>query len=225
MLKAVVLLSGGIDSSTTMAIAGSMGYECYALTIRYGQIHDREVMSARNIAVSLKVKEHRVIELPEGMFTGSALLGDGEIPLDRDVGSTEGIPDTYVPARNLIFLSIASGWAEVLDADAVFIGATAMDYSGYPDCRPEFLRSFQSTLDLATRKGVQGGSIKVLAPLLDLKKSMIIQKGIDLGLDLSLTWSCYQGGEKACGRCDSCLFRLRGFKELGLKDPVKYEKV
>lgn len=224
-MKAVVLLSGGIDSSTTLAIARSKGYDLYALTISYGQTHRREVGSARKVASSLGVRDHRVLELPEGMFSGSALLGDIDIPLDRDIMSVKDIPNTYVPARNLIFMSIASAWAETLDADAIFIGATAMDYSGYPDCRPEFIRSFQRTLNLATRKGASGASIKVMAPLLKMSKDQIIAKGIELGLDLSLTWSCYKGGARACGRCDSCQYRLKGFAKLGIEDPIEYEKV
>ncbi|MGA1792733.1 MAG: 7-cyano-7-deazaguanine synthase QueC [Thermoplasmatota archaeon] len=223
-MKAVVLLSGGIDSSTTLAIARSMGYECYALTLLYGQTHEKEILSAKQVALSLDVMDHRVLELPRGMFSKSALTGDIEMPLDRDIELSDGIPDTYVPARNLIFLSIASGWAEVLDADAVFIGATAMDYSGYPDCRPEFIGSFERTVNLATRRGVEGRPIQVIAPLLDMKKHQIISKGMELGLDLSLTWSCYLGGEKACGRCDSCGYRLKGFAEIGIEDPIEYEE-
>jgi len=224
-LKAVVLLSGGVDSSTTLAVARSQGYECYALTLLYGQTHEKEISSAKRVAESLGVLEHRVMELPHGMFSRSALTGDLEIPVDRDIDGAEGIPDTYVPARNLIFLSIASGWAEVLDSDAVFIGATALDYSGYPDCRPEFIGSFERTVNLATKRGVEGRPIKVIAPLLDMKKHQIISKGMELGLDLSLTWSCYKGGDKACGRCDSCKFRLKGFADIGMKDPIEYEEV
>ncbi|MBN1538560.1 MAG: 7-cyano-7-deazaguanine synthase QueC [Candidatus Thermoplasmatota archaeon] len=224
-MRAVVLLSGGIDSSTTLAIARSMGYDVHALTISYGQTHKREVGSARKVASSFGVNDHKVLELPEGLFSGSALLGDTDIPVDREIGTVKDIPNTYVPARNLIFLSIASGWAEALDADAVFIGATAMDYSGYPDCRPEFIRSFQRTLDLATRKGASGGTIKVIAPLLNMSKDRIIARGIELGLDLSLTWSCYKGDARACGRCDSCLYRLKGFSKLGMDDPIEYEWV
>ncbi|MGA1819854.1 MAG: 7-cyano-7-deazaguanine synthase QueC [Thermoplasmatota archaeon] len=220
----MVLLSGGIDSSTTLAIARSMGYECHALTLLYGQTHEKEIISAREVAASLGAAEHRVLELPSGMFSRSALTGDMEIPFDRNVDHPDGIPATYVPARNLIFLSIASGCAEVLDADAVFIGATAVDYSGYPDCRPEFMSSFEQTVNLATKRGVEGRPIRVIAPLLDMKKHQIISKGIELGLDLSLTWSCYSGGKKACGRCDSCLYRLKGFAEAGIDDPIEYEE-
>jgi 7-cyano-7-deazaguanine synthase len=224
-LKAVVLLSGGIDSSTTLAIASDLGYELYALTIVYGQRHEREVQAAKLTASHFQVEEHRILELPGGMFRGSALTGDGEIPMDRDLENAEGIPDTYVPARNLIFLSIASGWCEVIEGDAVFIGATAVDYSGYPDCRPEFLGSFQGTVNLATKRGVEGRSIRIMAPLVDMTKKEIIQKGHELGVDYSKTWSCYSGGEKACGRCDSCLYRLKGFRMAGLKDPIDYDEV
>ncbi len=222
-VKAVVLLSGGIDSSTTLAIARDQGYECYTMTILYGQTHKKEVISARAVSTSQGVTEHRVIELPRGMFSGSALTGEMKIPLNRDIGTAHDIPDTYVPARNLVFLSIASSWAEVLGADAVFIGVTALDYSGYPDCRPEFIHSFKNTVNLATRIGVEGNGLEIRTPLIDLKKNEIILKGKELGLDLSLTWSCYSGRDKACGKCDSCLYRLKGFKEAGLEDPIQYE--
>lgn len=223
-LKAVVLLSGGIDSSTTLAIARSEGYQCRALTIIYGQKHEREIGSAKKVAEALGVEEHRIIELPGEMFRGSSLTGGGDIPLDRDIDSVDGVPSTYVPARNLIFLSIAAGWAEILNADAVFIGATAVDYSGYPDCRPEFLDSFKETANLATKRGVTGNPIEIRAPLVDMSKSQIIEKGTSLGLDYSMTWSCYSGGQLACGRCDSCLYRLKGFREAGLEDPLVYER-
>lgn len=221
-MKAVVLLSGGLDSSTTLAIARSEGFAVHAITIIYGQRHEREILSAERIASSLGVEEHRILELPEGMFKGSSLTGQGEVPKDRPMDE-EGIPSTYVPARNLVFLSIASSYAEAIDADAVFLGATAVDYSGYPDCRPEFITSFRSTLELATKKGVEGIPIDIRTPIITMNKSEIILKGKELGVDHSLTWSCYEGGEKACGRCDSCLYRLKGFKEAGLVDPIEYE--
>jgi 7-cyano-7-deazaguanine synthase len=224
-LKAVVLLSGGIDSSTTLAIAREQGYQLYALTILYGQTHEREVEAAKVVAANVGVLEHRIIEFPRGVFRGSALTGDSKIPLDRDTEDADDIPDTYVPARNLIFLSIASGWAEVLGADAVFIGATAMDYSGYPDCRPEFLDSFEGTVNLATKRGVEGDPVRIIAPLVDLNKAQIISRGIELGLDYGQTWSCYSGGAKACGRCDSCQYRLKGFQEAGHSDPLEYQEV
>ena len=219
-MKCVVLLSGGIDSSTTLAIARNRGYEAYALTLLYGQRHRRELESAKMVAHSLEVREHRVATLPENLFEGSALTGDGEIP-DGSVNEDD-IPSTYVPARNLIFLSLAVGWAEVLNAEYVFIGATAVDYSGYPDCRPEFLRSFQKTQGLATKRGVEGDPIKVEYPLVNMTKSEIISQGAELGLDYSLTWSCYEGGDKPCGVCDSCRYRLKGFDEAGLEDPLEY---
>ena len=221
-MRCVVLLSGGIDSSTTLAIARDMGYDLHALTIMYGQRHDREIGSARKVAASMGVKEHRVIKLADDLFLRCALTGEGDIPTDRTL-EEGGIPSTYVPARNLIFLSLAVGLAEVIDADAVMIGATAVDYSGYPDCRPEFLSSFQETSRLATRRGMEGKPIKVLYPLVNMPKDEIIRKGIELGLDHSLTWSCYSGGERACGRCDSCRFRMMGFSKAGLKDPIEYE--
>ncbi|MGA1822913.1 MAG: 7-cyano-7-deazaguanine synthase QueC [Thermoplasmatota archaeon] len=223
-MKAVVLLSGGIDSSTTLAVARSEGYRCFALTILYGQRHDKEIEAARKIAKSLEVEGHRIIELPREMFEGSSLTDEDRLPLDRDLGSSADIPSTYVPARNLIFLSIATGWAEVLKADAVFIGATAVDYSGYPDCRPEFLGSFMETARLATRRGVQGDPVEIRAPLAALSKSQIVMKGRSLGIDYSDTWSCYSGGDLPCGRCDSCLYRLKGFSEAGLEDPLEYER-
>jgi len=224
-LKAVVLLSGGIDSSTTLAIAKSEGYDLYAMTIFYGQTHDREIEAAKNVAKDIGVKEHRTIEFPKGVFKGSALTGDSEIPLDRDPLHLDDIPATYVPAWYLKFLSMASGWAEVIGADAVFIGATALDYSGYPDCRPEFIGSFEMTVNLATKRGVEGDPIKIMAPLIDMTKAQIISKGIELGLDYGSTWSCYSGGERACGRCDSCLYRLKGFQEAGSEDPIDYLEV
>ncbi len=221
-MRCVVLLSGGIDSSTTMAIARDMGYDIHALTILYGQRHKREIASARDVAASMGVKEHRIVKLADDLFLRCVLTGGGDVPTDRAL-EEGGIPSTYVPARNLIFLSMAVGLAEVIDADAVMIGATAVDYSGYPDCRPEFLSSFQETSRLATRRGVEGKPIEVLYPLVDMSKDEIIRRGIELGIDYSLTWSCYSGGERACGRCDSCRFRLRGFSKAGLKDPIEYE--
>ncbi|MEA3557829.1 MAG: 7-cyano-7-deazaguanine synthase QueC [Candidatus Thermoplasmatota archaeon] len=222
-MRAVVLLSGGLDSSTTIAIAKEMGYELHALTIFYGQRHEREIISAKNVAADIGVNEHRIFALPDGMFSGSSLTGDGDVPKDRKVLDPGDIPSTYVPARNLVFLSIALSWAEAIDADAVFIGATAVDYSGYPDCRPEFISSFAVTGELATKRGMEGRPIKIVAPLLDLSKAQIIMKGVELGLDHSLTWSCYEGGKRPCGRCDSCILRKKGFEEAGLEDPVEYE--
>ena len=219
-MRCVVLLSGGIDSSTCLAIARSMGYECHAMTVLYGQRHSREVRSAEAVSRSLGAVEHRVIELPTGTLDGSSLTGGSEVPRDRDIDEVRDIPSTYVPARNLLFLSMAVSWAEVIDADAVFIGATSIDYSGYPDCRPEFLRSFQRTSELATKRGAEGRPIKIMAPLLKMSKGEIIKKGRELGLDLGMTWSCYSGGERPCMACDSCLFRAKGFAEAGMTDPL-----
>ena len=224
MKKAVVLLSGGLDSSTVMAIAKHMGYDVYGLTLIYGQRHVKEIESARKVADHLGASEHRVIELPKGLFSGSSLTYDSEIPMNNDIEELSGIPSTYVPARNLVFLSIAVSWAEAIDADAVFIGVTAVDYSGYPDCRPEFIESFRRTSGLATKKGVNGTPIGIITPIIEMSKSEIIRKAVDLGLDLGLTWSCYSGGEKACGRCDTCQYRLKGFREAGLEDPIDYEE-
>lgn len=224
MKTAVVLLSGGLDSSTVMAMAKDMGYELYGLTIIYGQRHIREIESARKVAQTLEAVEHRVMELPNGLFSGSALTFDSEVPMDNDIEDSNEIPSTYVPARNLVFLSMAVSWAEALDADAVFIGVTAVDYSGYPDCRPEFIESFRRTSELATKKGISGRPIEIKTPIIDMNKSQIILRSKELGFDLGLTWSCYSGGEKPCGRCDTCLYRLKGFREAGLKDPVEYEE-
>ncbi|MFO8050546.1 MAG: 7-cyano-7-deazaguanine synthase QueC [Thermoplasmatota archaeon] len=223
-MKAVVLLSGGLDSSTTLAIAEDRGYDVHALTVAYGQRHEREIRSAEKVAGSFGVVEHRTIELPEGMLSGSSLTDGEPVPKDSSMKDEGDIPTTYVPARNLVFLSMALSWAEALDADAVFIGATAVDYSGYPDCRPEFIRSFERTAELGTKRGVEGRPIQIIAPLIDLKKSQIIRIGKELGLDHGLTWSCYEGGEKACGRCDSCLYRKKGFREAGIEDPIEYQK-
>jgi 7-cyano-7-deazaguanine synthase len=162
------------------------------------------------------------VELPVGLFDSSSLTGKGEIPLDHE-GATCGVPSTYVPARNLVFLSLAFAWAESIGAKAVFIGVTAVDYSGYPDCRPDFIQAFQRTANMATKAGTEGAGISIEAPLMDLSKAEIVKLGSKLGLDHSLTWSCYMGGKKACGRCDSCMYRLKGFKEAGIEDPIEYE--
>jgi 7-cyano-7-deazaguanine synthase len=224
MKKAVVLLSGGLDSSTVMAIAKEMGYVLHALTLIYGQRHVKEIESAKKIARSLNIEEHRISELPAGLFSGSALTYDSEVPLSDGVEIGVTIPATYVPARNLVFLSIAVSMAEAIGAEAVFIGVTAIDYSGYPDCRPQFINSFERTSGLATKCGVEGKPIKIMTPIIDMNKAQIIEKAMETGLDLSLTWSCYSGGDKACGKCDTCHYRLKGFKEAGLKDPIPYEE-
>jgi len=223
--KAVCLLSGGLDSSVAAYLAKNQGYEIYALTIKYGQRHKKEIDSAKQIARLLNAKKHVIIDLNLKKFGGSSLTDKSiEIETDRkmkDIGKK--IPSTYVPARNTIFLSIALAYAETVDAEAIFIGATSTDYSGYPDCRPEYFKAFQKLVDLATKKGIEGGSIKINAPLLHTSKAEIIRRGFDLGVPFEKTWSCYKGENKACGRCDSCLLRLKGFKEANLKDPIEYQ--
>jgi 7-cyano-7-deazaguanine synthase len=221
-----VLLSGGLDSYTAGAIARADGYELFALTVRYGQVHAREVSAARNIAQALGVKRHIELEVNLAAFGGSALVGDGDIPKDRELqprnqGATS-IPATYVPARNTIFLSLALAWAEVVSADAIVMGVNALDYSGYPDCRPEYLEAFERLAALATRAGVEGQQLRILAPLVRLSKADIIRRGTALGLDYRLTHSCYDPAPdgQPCGRCDSCRLRARGFQEAGLADPI-----
>ena len=224
--RAVVLVSGGLDSATTLAIARSAGFECYALSFDYGQRHRQELDSARQVCASQGVADHVVIALDFRRIGGSALTGEIAVPKDRDDESiTTGIPVTYVPARNTVFLSIALGWAEVLGAYDLFIGVNAVDYSGYPDCRPEFIAEFAKLANLATKSGVEGiGTFQVQTPLIDLTKAQIIRKGTDLGVDYSGTQSCYDppAPRVACGRCDSCRLRLRGFAEAGLTDPIRY---
>ncbi len=225
--KAVVLLSGGLDSATTLAIARAEGFDCCALTFRYGQRHAREVASAKNVAKALKAAEHRIIDIDLAAFGASALTdSEIEVPKDRpDLDSPKTIPITYVPARNTIFLSYALAWAEVLGAFDIFIGVNAADYSGYPDCRPEYIEAFEKMTNLATAAAVENkGKYKIQTPIIDLTKAQIIRKGTDLGLDYSLTHSCYDPDARgrSCGRCDSCRLRLRGFTEAGLKDPISY---
>ncbi|HET9263843.1 MAG TPA: 7-cyano-7-deazaguanine synthase QueC [Vicinamibacterales bacterium] len=222
MKRAVVLLSGGLDSYTAAAIARADGFELFALTIRYGQVHLREVEAARAVARALGVKRQREIDVDLAAFGGSALTGDGDIPKDRRLDDERSIPSTYVPARNTILLSLALAWAEVLDARAIVIGVNAVDYSGYPDCRPDFLDAFERLASLGTRAGVEGRPLTVRAPLLRMSKGEIIQCGIELGLDYGLTHSCYDpdGIGRPCGRCDSCRLRARGFAEAGVIDPL-----
>jgi 7-cyano-7-deazaguanine synthase len=226
MKRAVVLLSGGIDSSTTLACAGAEGFECYALTVSYGQRNRWEISSARAVAESLKAVEHREITVDLGQFGGSALTGGFEVPKGRsDDALAGGIPITYVPARNTIMLSLALGWAEVLCSFDIFIGVNAVDYSGYPDCRPAFIKAFEELANTATKAAVEGrGTFTVHAPLIHLSKAEIIRHGVELGVDFSLTTSCYDppGEGIACGRCDSCLLRKRGFEQAGVKDPARY---
>jgi 7-cyano-7-deazaguanine synthase len=221
-VNAVVLLSGGLDSYTAAAIAAGDGYDLFALTVRYGQVHAREVESARRVAASLRVQRHLELEVNLSAFGGSALVGDGAIPKDRDVAAQHDIPSTYVPARNTVFLSLALAWAEVVPAEAIVIGVNALDYSGYPDCRPEYLEAFERLAALATKAGVEGGQLRILAPLLRLSKAEIITAGLALGLDYGLTHSCYDPAPDGspCGRCDSCLLRAKGFADAGITDPV-----
>jgi 7-cyano-7-deazaguanine synthase len=220
-VRAVLLLSGGLDSYTAGAIARADGYELYALTVRYGQVHLREVAAAHDVARALAVSRHAQIDVPLGSFGGSALVGHGDVPKDRPIDAEE-IPSTYVPARNTVFLSLAMAWAEVLGAEAIVIGVNALDYSGYPDCRPEYLHAFEQLARLATKAGVNGRPLRILAPLIDLSKAEIIRRGQSLGLDYGLTHSCYDPAPDGapCGRCDSCVLRARGFREAGAEDPI-----
>ena len=224
--KAVVLLSGGLDSTTTLAIARDEGYETYAMSFRYGQRHTVELQFAEKVANALGVKQHTIVDMDLRIFGGSALTADIEVPKDRsDAEMGDSIPITYVPARNTIFLSYALAWAEILVADTIFIGANAIDYSGYPDCRPEYINAYQTMANLATQAGVEGKTeMKIRAPLMDKTKTEIIQIGTALGVDFSLTLSCYDPDAegRACGSCDSCLLRKRGFKEAGIPDPTRY---
>lgn len=225
--KAVVLLSGGLDSTTTLAIAGNEGYDTYCLSFRYGQRHAVELQCAKNIAKALSARQHIIVDIDLRTFGASALTEtDIEVPKDRSDSEMEvGIPITYVPARNTIFLSYALAYAEVLVADTIFIGANAIDYSGYPDCRPEYIDAYQRMANLATQAGVEGKTkLRIRAPLIDKTKAEIIQIGTALGVDYSLTLSCYDPDTEgsACGRCDSCLLRKRGFKEAGIPDPTRY---
>ena len=216
-----MLLSGGLDSYTAAALAARDGYELYALTVKYGQVHAQEIAAARRVASSLRVARHVELDVDLSAFGGSALVGDGEIPKDRDLQAA-GIPATYVPARNTVFLSLALAWAEVVGAAAIVVGVNALDYSGYPDCRAEYLEAFERMAALATRAGVEGTAVRILAPLVRLSKADIIRAGAALGLDYGLTHSCYDPGAagRACGRCDSCRLRAKGFIEAGLADPA-----
>lgn len=221
-MKAVVLLSGGLDSYTAAAVAKADGYELYALTIRYGQVHVRELEAARAVARSLAVRRHVELDVDLAIFGGSALVGDGPVPKDRDLSDGSRIPSTYVPARNTVFLSLALAWSEAVGADAIVIGVNALDYSGYPDCRPEYLHAFERLAALATKAGVEGARIRILAPLVQLSKAEIVRRGHALGLQYGLTHSCYDPmpDGSACGRCDSCRLRARGFEEAGIADPA-----
>jgi len=221
----VVLLSGGIDSTTTLAIAIAEGCEACALSFDYGQRHEIETQAARRVAKSLGAKEHCIAKIDLRVFGGSALTDDLDVPKHRSEKEiAKGIPLTYVPARNTIFLSYALAWAEVIPASDIFLGVNAIDYSGYPDCRPEFIEAFESLANLATKAGIEGRRFQIHTPLIKLSKAEIIRKAVELGVDLSLTHSCYDPTLEglACGECDSCLLRLKGFREAGIKDPIRY---
>jgi 7-cyano-7-deazaguanine synthase len=223
--RAVVLLSGGVDSTTTLAIAKSQGFEVYALTFRYGQRHADEIEAAQRVAAALGVVRHEVVACDLRPFGGSALTADVAVPKDRaPEAMTKEIPVTYVPARNTIFLALALAWAETLGASDVFIGVTAVDFAGYPDCRPEYIEAFQRMANLATKAGVEGRQrLKVHTPLIRLTKADIIRRGLELGVDYGLTVSCYDPSPAgACGRCDACVLRLKGFAEAGGRDPIRY---
>ena len=220
-MRAVVLLSGGLDSYTAAAIAKGERFTLYALTVSYGQRHAREIQSARAVAKALGVEEHKEIAVDLRAFGGSSLTSEIAVPRDRNLAATD-IPSTYVPARNTIFLSLALGWAEVLGAHDLVIGVNALDYSGYPDCRPEFIDAFEHLASLATRAGVEGERFRVHTPLITMDKADIIRRGVDLTLDYSLTHSCYDPAPdgRPCGRCDSCVIRAKGFREAGVADPL-----
>ncbi|UCF14966.1 MAG: 7-cyano-7-deazaguanine synthase QueC [Phycisphaerales bacterium] len=227
--KAVILLSGGLDSATTLALARKEGFRCHALTFSYGQRHEREIEAAKRVAESIGVMEHRIIHIDLAAFGGSALTDSAiDVPKDRAglADSTE-IPLTYVPARNTIFLGYALAWAEVLGAFDIFIGVNSTDYSGYPDCRAEFIAAFETTANLATAAAVEGkGQYRIHTPIIELTKAQIVRAGADLGVDYSLTHSCYDPDEqgRSCGQCDSCRLRLKGFAEAGLEDPIEYQE-
>lgn len=219
--RAVILVSGGLDSTTVLAMARERGFECYTLSFDYGQRHRAELLAAERVSASLGDVEHKVVRLNLDSIGGSALT---DTAIDVPEEETEGIPVTYVPARNTVFLSIALGWAEVLGAGDIFIGVNAVDYSGYPDCRPDYIAAFETMANLATRAGVEGRRLKIHAPLMDLGKGEIIAAGVALGVDYALTVSCYQatGDGLACGRCDSCRLRRQGFADAGVADPTRY---
>jgi len=226
--KAVVLVSGGLDSTTVLALAKNQNYEIYAITFDYGQRHNYELEAAKKVCSHFEVKKHIIFKIDLRQFGGSALTSETPVPLDRNESSisSSGIPITYVPARNTVFMSIALAWAETLKAYHIFIGVNAVDYSGYPDCRPEFIESFQKTANLATKEGTEKNSFTIETPLINLTKKEIIQKGLSLGVDYKMTTTCYSPPApfKACGRCDACQLRLKGFKEANVNDPIQYER-
>ncbi|MBX3591212.1 MAG: 7-cyano-7-deazaguanine synthase QueC [Burkholderiaceae bacterium] len=222
-MRAVVLLSGGLDSATVLALARDKGRDCYALSLRYGQRHAAELGAAARIAAALGAARHEIVDVDLSRFGGSALT-DATIAVPEQPGAPGAIPVTYVPARNTIMLSIALGWAEVLDAGEIHFGANAVDYSGYPDCRPEYVAAFERMANLATKAGVEGRPIRICAPIIDMSKAQIIREGARLGVDFSMTVSCYQadGQGRACGRCDACRIRRDGFAAAGVADPTRY---
>lgn len=226
--RAIVLLSGGLDSTTALAIAEDLGYETCALTFRYGQRHLIEVQCARQIAAKARVAQHVIVDIDLRRFGGSALTTEIPVPKGRPIEEMgHGIPITYVPARNTIFLSFALAWAEVLDASDIFIGVNALDYSGYPDCRPEYIEAYQQMANLATKAGVEGTQkLKIHTPLINMSKADIIKRGVELGVDYSMTSTCYDPSSEAeaCGECDACVLRLKGFSENGMNDPGRYRK-
>jgi len=227
MKRAVILLSGGIDSTTTLAIAIAEAYEAYALSFDYGQRHQIETQAARCVVDSLGAKQHRVAKIDLRVFGGSALTDAIDVPKQRpEKEIAHGIPITYVPARNTIFLAYALAWAEVVGASDIFLGVNAIDYSGYPDCRLEFIEAFENLANLGTKAGVEGERFQIHTPLIKFSKAEIIRKAVELGVDLSLTHSCYDPSSEglACGECDSCLLRLKGFREAGIKDPIRYAR-
>ena len=223
-MKAVVLVSGGLDSTTCLAMAREKGFDLYALTFNYGQRHDHELNSAKMVVDFFNIQNHSIIDIDLAQFGGSALTDQIDVPKERDLSDMGEIPVTYVPARNTVFLSLALAWAEVLGSFDIFIGVNALDYSGYPDCRPEYISSFEKTANLATKAGVSGSSFRIHTPLIDLTKSEIVKVGMDLGVDYSLTSSCYDPDQDGnpCGLCDACYLRLKGFKEAGIIDPLSY---
>ena len=224
--KAVILLSGGLDSTTCLAIAKNQGFDLNALTLNYGQRHDFELKSAQKIVDHFKIKNHSVVNINLAQFGGSALTDEIDVPKDRSESEMTDIPITYVPARNTVFLSLALAWAETINAFNIFIGVNVLDYSGYPDCRPEYIAAFEKTANLATKAGVSGERFKIQTPLINMKKSEIILNGLKLGLDYSLTSSCYDPLKNGtpCGHCDACILRLKGFQEADAIDPLSYQK-
>ena len=224
--KAVILLSGGLDSTTCLAIAKNQGFDLNALTLNYGQRHDFELKSAQKIVDHFKIKNHSVVNINLAQFGGSALTDEIDVPKDRSESEMTDIPITYVPARNTVFLSLALAWAETINAFNIFIGVNVLDYSGYPDCRPEYIAAFEKTANLATKAGVSGERFKIHTPLINMKKSEIILNGLKLGVDYSLTSSCYDPLKNGtpCGHCDACILRLKGFQEANTLDPLSYQK-